>query len=51
MAKLHHVRLGPAEARPIQRLAKRTEWSFNKAAKKLLHLGAQRHPLLRGRGK
>lgn len=36
MAKIYHVRLNPREAKPIIRLSREREWSFNKAAKKLI---------------
>lgn len=49
MAKIYHVRLKPREAKPVLALARRGDWSFNRAAVNALALGAKAHPLMRGK--
>lgn len=47
MAKIYHVRLKPSEARPVLTLARKADWSFNRAAVNALKHGVRRHPLMK----
>ncbi len=42
MKRTTHVRIHPANARAVRRVARTNRWSFNVAANELVRLGAQK---------